>query len=89
MCDVDTHRHRDLRQLFANTVLHDAPKVQRVVGFIRNTGSPLFQVLRRRLLVNGQRFLVKLQEKQRYLKLNGQALLLLLLLKKKKSCVWV
>lgn len=52
---VSTHRHRDLGQLFADTVLHDTPQVQRVIGFVWNACSPLLQghqLLWRRLLVH-------------------------------------
>lgn len=31
------YRHGDLGQVFANAVLHDAPQVEGVIWFVRNT----------------------------------------------------
>lgn len=73
LCDSDwilsnfctnTHRHRDLGQLFANAVLHNTPQVERIIGFVWDACPPLLQgqqLLRRGLLVHHKRLLIKLK----------------------------
>ena len=46
-----THRHGNFAELFANTVAHDAPQVETVVGFLGYRCAPLARYGRRFRLV--------------------------------------
>lgn len=37
----DTHRHGNFGQLLADAVLHDAPQIEGIVGFVRDVSPPL------------------------------------------------
>lgn len=53
----DTHRHGNFGQLLADAVLHDAPQIEGIVGFVWDVSPPLsagLQLLPRHVITAGR-----------------------------------